>query len=116
MDFIFFTGKCNETCGNCGTKFTSDVVVATSLSLVKKINKIPTIVGVCSGFVGNRILFARQKQALNMVFNGLMPWDIDKALNEFGFKMGPFQMSDLAGLDMVGKRRKDNKSYQRCAM
>ena len=85
-------------------KFTSDVVVATSLSLVKKINKIPTIVGVCPGFVGNRILFARQKQALNMVYNGLMPWDIDKALNEFGFKMGPFQMSDLAGLDIGWKK------------
>ena len=85
-------------------KFTSDVVVATSLSLVKKINKIPTIVGVCPGFVGNRILFARQKQALNMVYNGLMPWDIDKAINEFGFKMGPFQMSDLAGLDIGWKK------------
>ena len=85
-------------------KFTSDVVVATSLSLVKKINKIPTVVGVCPGFVGNRILFSRQKQALNMVYNGLMPWDIDKALNEFGFKMGPFQMSDLAGLDIGWKK------------
>ncbi len=85
-------------------KFTSDVVVATSLSLVKKINKIPTIVGVCPGFVGNRILFARQKQALNMVYNGFTPWDIDKALNEFGFKMGPFQMADLAGLDIGWKK------------
>ena len=85
-------------------KFTSDVVLATSLSLVEKINKTPTVVGVCPGFVGNRILFARQKQALNMVYNGLMPWDIDKAINEFGFKMGPFQMSDLAGLDIGWKK------------
>ena len=85
-------------------KFTSDVVVASSLSLVNKINKIPTVVGVCPGFVGNRILFARQKQALNMVYNGLMPWDIDTAINEFGFKMGPFQMSDLAGLDIGWKK------------
>ena len=85
-------------------KFTSDVVVASSLSLVNKINKIPTVVGVCPGFVGNRILFARQKQALSMVYNGLMPWDIDKAINEFGFKMGPFQMSDLAGLDIGWKK------------
>jgi 3-hydroxyacyl-CoA dehydrogenase len=85
-------------------KFTSDVVLATSLSLVKKINKTPTVVGVCPGFVGNRILFSRQKQALNMVYNGLMPWDIDKAINEFGFKMGPFQMSDLAGLDIGWKK------------
>ena len=85
-------------------KFTSDVVLASSLSLVNKINKIPTVVGVCPGFVGNRILFARQKQALNMVYSGLMPWDIDKAINEFGFKMGPFQMSDLAGLDIGWKK------------
>ena len=85
-------------------KFTSDVVVASSLALVNKINKIPTVVGVCPGFVGNRILFARQKQALNMVYKGLMPWDIDKAINEFGFKMGPFQMSDLAGLDIGWKK------------
>ena len=85
-------------------KFTSDVVVASSLALVNKINKIPTVVGVCPGFVGNRILFARQKQALNMVYSGLMPWDIDKAINEFGFKMGPFQMSDLAGLDIGWKK------------
>ena len=85
-------------------KFTSDVVLASSLSLVNKINKISTVVGVCPGFVGNRILFARQKQALNMVYNGLMPWDIDTAINEFGFKMGPFQMSDLAGLDIGWKK------------
>ena len=74
--------------------------------MVEKINKTPTVVGVCSGFVGNRILFSRQKQALNMVYNGLMPWDIDKAINEFGFKMGPFQMSDLAGLDIGWKKEK----------
>ena len=85
-------------------KFTSDVVLASSLSLVNKINKIPTVVGVCPGFVGNRILFARQKQALNMVYNGMMPWDIDTSINEFGFKMGPFQMSDLAGLDIGWKK------------
>ncbi len=97
-------------------KFTSDVVVATSLSLVKKINKIPTIVGVCPGFVGNRILFARQKQALNMVYNGIMPWDIDKALNGFGFKMGPFQMSDLAGLDIGWKKGKKTTNPIRDAL
>ena len=97
-------------------KFTSDVVVASSLTLVNKINKIPTVVGVCPGFVGNRILFARQKQALNMVYSGLMPWDIDKAINEFGFKMGPFQMSDLAGLDIGWKKGEDNQPHQRCPM
>ena len=80
-------------------KHTADDVVATSMDLAAKINKIAVLVGVCPGFVGNRILFARQKQANKLLQQGLMPWDVDAALNAFGFKMGPFQMSDLAGLD-----------------
>ncbi len=81
-------------------KHTADDVVATSMDLAQKINKIAVLVGVCPGFVGNRILFARQKQANKLLAQGLMPWDVDAALNAFGFKMGPFQMSDLAGLDI----------------
>jgi 3-hydroxyacyl-CoA dehydrogenase len=79
---------------------TADDVVATCMDLARKINKIATLVGVCPGFVGNRILFARQKQANKMVYEGVMPWDVDAALNAFGFRMGPFQMADLAGLDI----------------
>ena len=85
-------------------KFTSDVVVASCFELAGRINKVPALVGVCPGFVGNRILFERQKQALNLIYQGIMPWEVDKALNEFGFKMGPFQMSDLAGLDIGWKK------------
>ena len=48
----------------------------------------PVLVGVCDGFVGNRILWARQDQANKLVKNGILPWEIDKALNDFGFKMG----------------------------
>ena len=81
-------------------KHTADDVVATSMDLAKKINKIAALVGVCPGFVGNRSLFARQIQANKLLAKGLMPWDVDAALNSFGFKMGPFQMSDLAGLDI----------------
>jgi 3-hydroxyacyl-CoA dehydrogenase len=81
-------------------KHTADDVVATCMALAKDINKIATLVGVCPGFVGNRILFARQAQANKLVYQGAMPWDVDAALNAFGFKMGPFQMSDLAGLDI----------------
>ena len=62
------------------------------MALAKDINKIATLVGVCPGFVGNRILFARQIQANKLVYQGVMPWDVDAALNAFGFKMGPFQM------------------------
>lgn len=81
-------------------KHTADDVVATCMALAKTINKIATLVGVCPGFVGNRILFARQRQANKLVYQGVMPWDVDAAFNAFGHKMGPFQMMDLAGLDI----------------
>ena len=68
-------------------KHTADDVVATSMDLAAKINKIAVLVGVCPGFVGNRILFARQKQANKLLQQGLMPWDVDAALNAFGFKL-----------------------------
>ncbi|MBR9863042.1 MAG: 3-hydroxyacyl-CoA dehydrogenase [Rhodobacteraceae bacterium] len=79
---------------------TANDVVATCMDLAKKIGKVATLVGVCPGFVGNRILFARQDQANRLVAKGVLPWDVDAALNAFGFRMGPFQMSDLAGLDI----------------
>ena len=79
---------------------TSDDVVATAMDIAVKIGKVAVLVGVCPGFVGNRILAARQAQAGLLVNQGVMPWDVDAAFNAFGFKMGPFQMSDLAGLDL----------------
>ena len=81
-------------------KYTKPIIIRSCMEIAKKRNKIPVLVGVCDGFVGNRILWARQSQAMRLVGKGVMPWDIDKALNDFGFKMGPFQMSDLAGLDL----------------
>ncbi|MFV0474255.1 MAG: 3-hydroxyacyl-CoA dehydrogenase NAD-binding domain-containing protein [Pikeienuella sp.] len=85
-------------------RHTADDVVATAMNLAKKIGKVATLVGVCPGFVGNRMLFKRQEQAMKLVYRGIMPWDVDAAVNEFGFKMGPFQMSDLAGLDIGWKK------------
>lgn len=82
---------------------TADDVILTSMDLAKTINKVAVLVGVCPGFVGNRILFARQAQAQKLVYQGAMPWDVDAALNAFGFRMGPYQMSDLAGLDIGWK-------------
>ena len=81
-------------------KHTADDVVATCMALARDIDKIATLVGVCPGFVGNRMLFAREKQANKLVYQGVMPWDVDAAFNAFGHKMGPFQMMDLAGLDI----------------
>jgi len=79
---------------------TSKPVIATSMQIAKKIGKVAALVGVCPGFVGNRILFQRQREAQKLVMEGAMPWDVDRALYDFGFPMGPFQMSDLAGLDI----------------
>jgi len=81
-------------------KHTSKSVIATSMQLAKKLGKIAALVGVCPGFVGNRILYARSQQANAMLMEGAMPWDIDQAIYEFGLPMGPFAMSDLAGLDI----------------
>jgi 3-hydroxyacyl-CoA dehydrogenase len=79
---------------------TSKPVIATSMKLAKKIGKIAALVGVTPGFVGNRILGQRQREAQKLMFEGAMPWDIDRVLYDFGFPMGPFAMSDLAGLDI----------------
>jgi 3-hydroxyacyl-CoA dehydrogenase len=79
---------------------TADDVIMTSMKLAKQIGKIAALVGVCPGFVGNRILAQRQREAQKLVMEGAMPWDVDRVLYDFGFPMGPFAMSDLAGLDI----------------
>jgi 3-hydroxyacyl-CoA dehydrogenase len=79
---------------------TSKSVIATSMKLAKQIGKVAVLVGVCPGFVGNRILAQRQREAQKLVMEGAMPWDVDRVLYDFGFPMGPFAMSDLAGLDI----------------
>ena len=83
---------------------TAAPVVATAMKLAKRIGKVAVLVGVCHGFVGNRMLAARQAQANAMVLEGAMPWDVDKVLYDFGLPMGPFAMADLAGLDLGWKR------------
>src|SRR5436305_2649381 len=79
---------------------TSKSVIATCMQLARKIGKIGVLVGVCHGFVGNRMLAQRQREAQKLVLEGAMPWDVDRVLYDFGFPMGPFAMSDLAGLDI----------------
>jgi 3-hydroxyacyl-CoA dehydrogenase len=78
------------------------------MKLAKKIGKIGVLVGVTPGFVGNRMLAQRQREAQKLVLEGAMPWDIDRVLYDFGFPMGPFAMSDLAGLD-IGWVKADSK-------
>ncbi|HTW35575.1 MAG TPA: 3-hydroxyacyl-CoA dehydrogenase NAD-binding domain-containing protein [Rhizomicrobium sp.] len=85
---------------------TSKPVIATSMQIAKKIGKIAALVGVTPGFVGNRILGQRQREAQKLVLEGATPWAVDKVLYEFGFPMGPFAMSDLAGLDIGWNKEK----------
>jgi len=87
---------------------TSKSVIATSMKLAKQIGKIAALVGVCPGFVGNRILAQRQREAQKLVMEGAMPWDVDRVLYDFGFPMGPFAMSDLAGLDIGWVKERSN--------
>ncbi|MDN3516305.1 3-hydroxyacyl-CoA dehydrogenase NAD-binding domain-containing protein [Aquisalimonas lutea] len=79
---------------------TSDEVVATVMDLSKRIGKVGVCVGVCDGFVGNRMLHKRQAEAVALVDEGASPEQVDKVIYDFGFPMGPFAMSDLAGLDI----------------
>ena len=81
-------------------------VVATGFALGKKLNKISVRAGVCDGFIGNRILATYRQAADQMVMQGASPYDIDAALEHFGFAMGPFAVADLAGLDIGWARRK----------
>lgn len=81
-------------------------VVATAFELAKKLKKVPVRAGVCDGFIGNRIL-ARYRQAADyMVEDGASPYEIDEAVRGFGYPMGPFQVSDLAGGDIGWATRK----------
>ncbi|MFT4616623.1 MAG: 3-hydroxyacyl-CoA dehydrogenase [Minisyncoccia bacterium] len=88
----------------------SDSVVATTMAIGKKIGKVSTMVGVCPGFVGNRMLFMRGAEAERMLLEGATPAQVDKVLFDFGFPMGPFSMSDLAGLDIGWKQEKSSSS------
>jgi len=83
-------------------------VIATSMKLAKTIGKVAVLVGVAPGFVGNRMLFQRGRESQKLVMEGAMPWDVDRVLYDFGFPMGPFAMSDLAGLDIGWVKEKSN--------
>ncbi|MHC2106184.1 MULTISPECIES: 3-hydroxyacyl-CoA dehydrogenase NAD-binding domain-containing protein [unclassified Methylobacterium] len=86
---------------------TAPDVLATALDLAKRLNKLPVTVGVCFGFVGNRILERRSRAAERLLLEGALPHEVDAAVTAFGFRMGPFAMSDLAGLDIGWRSRKD---------
>ena len=79
---------------------TADDVLATAMALSKKIRKVAVIAGVCHGFIGNRMLEPRQVEAMKLLMEGATPEQVDRVHVEFGMPMGPFQMADLAGVDI----------------
>ena len=85
---------------------TAPDVIATALDLARRLGKLPVVVGVCHGFVGNRILAKRSAAAERLLLAGALPHEIDEAVTTFGFRMGPFAMLDLAGLDIGWRNRK----------
>jgi len=85
---------------------TSPQALASAIAVGRKLGKVPAVVGVCHGFVGNRMLRLRSVEAERLLLEGALPQDVDGALTGFGFPMGPFAMSDLAGLDVSWRMRK----------
>ena len=85
---------------------TSPEVYATAMKVGKTIGKVPVLVGVCDGFVGNRMLAKRTRECGFMLEEGALPWQIDKVIYNFGFPMGPYAMGDMAGLDIGWRNRK----------
>jgi 3-hydroxyacyl-CoA dehydrogenase len=88
-----------------GQKSAKDVIT-TAMSVGRRIAKVPVLVGVCYGFVGNRMLHQRGREAEKLILEGALPHEVDKVLTDFGFPMGPFAMGDLAGLDVGWRIRK----------
>jgi 3-hydroxyacyl-CoA dehydrogenase len=88
-------------------KATAPDVLATAMAVGRKISKVPVVVGVCHGFVGNRMLAQRSKQSELLLLEGALPHEVDAVVTGFGFPMGPFAMGDLAGLDVGWRSRKD---------
>lgn len=94
-------------------KVTSNEVIATSMSLAKRLKKVGVLVGNCYGFVGNRMLHQYGREAQFLVEEGAKPQDVDGALYKFGMAMGPLAVGDLAGLDVGWRIRKEFKHLEK---
>jgi 3-hydroxyacyl-CoA dehydrogenase len=92
---------------------TSRPVIATAMQLAKKLGKTAVLVGVCHGFVGNRLLMVREREAQALLAEGALPWQVDKVLTDFGFPMGAFAMRDLAGVDLGWSREASSSATVR---
>jgi len=88
---------------------TSDRAMATAFAMGKALRKIPVLAGVCDGFIGNRILTRYREAGDVLLMDGAVHWDVDEAMVEFGYAMGPYEVQDLSGLDIAyaNRRRHD---------
>ena len=91
---------------------TSHEVLATTLTLSKQLGKVGVVVGVCDSFAANRMLYPYSRQAQFLIEEGAFPEQVDKVIYDFGFPMGPFALSDLAGID-VGWRVRQHREPSR---
>ncbi|WAN09948.1 3-hydroxyacyl-CoA dehydrogenase NAD-binding domain-containing protein [Stutzerimonas balearica] len=89
---------------------TSDEVLATAMAVGKQLKKVSVVVGVCDGFVGNRMIFQYGREAEFLLEEGATPGQVDGALRNFGMAMGPFAMRDLSGLDIGQAIRKRQRA------
>jgi 3-hydroxyacyl-CoA dehydrogenase len=97
---------------------TAPEVLATALALARRLRKVAVVSGVCDGFIGNRMLDAYVRQAWWLVEEGAMPWEVDRAIEAFGFAMGPFRVGDLVGHDVsqaIRERRRAERPGYRCS-
>jgi 3-hydroxyacyl-CoA dehydrogenase len=90
---------------------TADDVIKTSMKLAKTIKKVGVLVGVCFGFVGNRMIEVYGREAGRLMLEGATPEQIDKVIFDFGLPMGPFTMGDMAGLDIGYFVRQSRKEF-----
>lgn len=88
---------------------TSDRALATGYALAKLLKKVPVLAGVCDGFIGNRIFSRYREEADILLMDGAVPWEVDEAIEAFGYAMGPYEVGDLSGLDIgfANRRRQD---------
>ena len=97
---------------------TAPEVLATALALARGLRKVAVVSEVCDGFIGNRILDAYVRQAWWLVEEGATPWQVDRAIEAFGFAMGPFRVGDLVGHDVsqaIRERRRAERPGYRCS-
>ncbi|WP_339437632.1 3-hydroxyacyl-CoA dehydrogenase NAD-binding domain-containing protein [Pseudomonas sp. EL_65y_Pfl1_R32] len=101
------------------TTLTDTAVLAAVLGLAQRLGKVAVTVGVCDGFVGNRLLAAREKEAMFLLEEGALPEEIDRVMRSFGFPIGPFELRDMAGVDVAWRNRQGrfpqlSEREQRC--